>query len=154
MLQGTVNGNRKEIDRRGGKHNIKEWAMLDLSAQLGQLETGQDEKGLLRRHLWDPNDLTRLWERLDWTRNSDVATMWSHHHCTCSKKLTLFSNFIKLHMSSWSSARAGRKMKPPSPLPTHTPHTQHPLPDPGSQGNTTRFSMTKHGFLTYVLPRL
>ena len=40
----------------------QEWT---LSAQLGQLKTGQDGKGLLQIHLWCPVDLPRLWDRLD-----------------------------------------------------------------------------------------
>ena len=36
-----------------------------LPAQLGQLKTGQDEKGLLQIHLWCPDDLPRLWDRIE-----------------------------------------------------------------------------------------
>ena len=36
-----------------------------LPAQLGQLKTGQDGKGLLRIHLWCPDDLPRLWDRIE-----------------------------------------------------------------------------------------
>ena len=39
----------------------QEWT---LPAQLGQLKTGQDGKGLLRIHLWCP-DLLRLWDRIE-----------------------------------------------------------------------------------------
>ena len=35
-----------------------------MPAQLGQLKTGQDGKGLLRIHLWCPDDLPRLWDRI------------------------------------------------------------------------------------------
>ena len=38
----------------------QEWT---LPAQLGQLNTGQDGKGLLQIHLWCPDDLPRLWDR-------------------------------------------------------------------------------------------
>ena len=34
-------------------------------AQLGQLKTGQDGKGLLQIHLWCPDDLPRLWDRIE-----------------------------------------------------------------------------------------
>ena len=37
----------------------QEWT---LPAQLGQLKTGQDGKGLLQIHLWCPDDLPRLWD--------------------------------------------------------------------------------------------
>ena len=33
-----------------------------LKEKLGQLKTGQDGKGLLRIHLWCPDDLLRLWD--------------------------------------------------------------------------------------------
>ena len=57
---------RKRGDRRGGGKTIsksgQEWT---LPAQLGQLKTGQDGKGLLRIHLWCPDDLLRLWDRIE-----------------------------------------------------------------------------------------
>ena len=57
---------KKEVDRRRGGKTIsksgKEWT---LPAQLGQLKTGQDGKGLLRIHLWCPDDLLRLWDRIE-----------------------------------------------------------------------------------------
>ena len=40
----------------------QEWT---LPAQLGQLKTGQDGKGLLQIHLWCPDDLPRLWNRTE-----------------------------------------------------------------------------------------
>ena len=56
----------KEADRRrGGRTISKSGQELTLSAQLGQLKTGQDGKGLLRIHLWCPNDLARLWDRIE-----------------------------------------------------------------------------------------
>ena len=33
--------------------------------ELGQLKTGQDGKGLFRMHLWCPDDLPRLWARIE-----------------------------------------------------------------------------------------
>ena len=45
--------------------NIKEWTGRTLPAQLGQLKTGQDGKGLVQIHLWCPNDLPRLWVRIE-----------------------------------------------------------------------------------------
>ena len=59
ILQGTVKGKRKRgRRRRGGKTISKSGQEWTLSAQLGQL--GQDGKGLLRIHLWCPDDLPRL----------------------------------------------------------------------------------------------
>ena len=57
---------KKEADRRRGSKTIsksgQEWT---LPAQLGQLKTGQNRKGLLRIHLWCPDDLPRLWDRIE-----------------------------------------------------------------------------------------
>ena len=54
ILQGTV----KEKRIRGRQ----EWT---LPAQLRQLKTGHDGKGLLQIHLWCPDDLPRLWDRIE-----------------------------------------------------------------------------------------
>ena len=57
---------KKKVDRRRGGKTISksgpEWTLL---VQLGQLKTGQDGKGLLRIHLWCPDDLPRLWDRIE-----------------------------------------------------------------------------------------
>ena len=56
----------EEVDRRRGwKTILKSGQGWILPAHLGQLKTVQDVKGLLRSHLWCPNDHTRLWDRLD-----------------------------------------------------------------------------------------
>ena len=62
ILQGTVKGKRKN---RGGKTISKSGQEWTLPAQLGQLKTGRDGKGLLRIHLWCPDDLPRLWDRIE-----------------------------------------------------------------------------------------
>ena len=57
---------KKEADgRRGGKTKSKSGQEWTLPAQLGQLKTGQNGKGLLRIHLWYPDDLSRLWDRIE-----------------------------------------------------------------------------------------
>ena len=59
---------KKEADRRrGGKTISKSGQEWTLPAQLGQLKTEQDGKGLLRIriHLWCPDDLLRLWDRIE-----------------------------------------------------------------------------------------
>ena len=66
ILQGTVKENRK-IGRQKKRWKTisksgQEWT---LPAHLGQLKTGQDGKGLLRIHLWCPDDLIRLWDRIE-----------------------------------------------------------------------------------------
>ena len=43
----------------------QEWT---LPSRLGQLKTGQDGKGLLRIHLWCPDDLPRLWDRIEYSK--------------------------------------------------------------------------------------
>ena len=40
----------------------QEWT---LPAQLGQLQTGQDGKGMLRIYPWCPDDLPRLLDRIE-----------------------------------------------------------------------------------------
>ena len=67
ILQGTVKGKKeKEADRRrGGKTISKSGQEWTLPAHLGQLKTGQDGKGLLPIHLWCPDDLPRLWDRIE-----------------------------------------------------------------------------------------
>ena len=67
ILQGTVKGkSKKEADRRrGGKTISKSGQEWTLPAHLGQLKTGQDGKGLLQIHLWCPDDLPRLWDRIE-----------------------------------------------------------------------------------------
>ena len=58
---------KKEADRRrGGKTISKSGQEWTLPAQLGQLKTGQDGKGLLQIHLWCPDDLPRLWDRIEY----------------------------------------------------------------------------------------
>ena len=66
ILQGTVKGKRKRgRQKKGGKTISKSGQEWTLPAQLGQLKTGQDGKGLLRIHLWCPDDLPRLWNRIE-----------------------------------------------------------------------------------------
>ena len=56
----------KEADRRkGGKTISKSGQECTLPAQLRQVKTGQDGKGLLQIHLWYPGDLPRLWDRIE-----------------------------------------------------------------------------------------
>ena len=60
--------NEKEVHvdrRRGGKTILKSGQGGTLPDQPGQLKIGEDGKWLLQSHLWYPNDLARLWDRLD-----------------------------------------------------------------------------------------
>ena len=52
--------------RRGGKTISKSGQEWTLPAQLGMLKTGQDGEGLLQIHRWCPNDLPRLWDRIEY----------------------------------------------------------------------------------------
>ena len=53
---------RKTEEKVGRKQRSEqEWT---LPAQLGRLQTGLYEKGLMRTHLWCPDDLPRLWDRI------------------------------------------------------------------------------------------
>ena len=66
ILQGTVKGKRKRgRQKKRWEDNIKELTGMDLPAQIWQLKTGQDGKGLLRIHLWCHDDIPRLWDRID-----------------------------------------------------------------------------------------
>ena len=67
-LRGPAQGEEKEKEaarRRGGKTISKSGLEWTLPALLGQLKTGQDGKGLFRIHLWCPDDLPRLWDRIE-----------------------------------------------------------------------------------------
>ena len=64
-----VNG--EELDRiKRWEDNIKESTWLDFATSTW---TGQCGKGLLRNHLWCPNDLARLWDNkyLSWVYGVD-----------------------------------------------------------------------------------
>ena len=54
ILQGTVKGKRKRGRQKTISKSGQEWT---LPAQLGQLKTGQDGKGLLQIHLWCPDGI-------------------------------------------------------------------------------------------------
>ena len=47
-----------------------------MPAQLGQLKTGQDGKGLLQIHLWCPDDLPRLWDRIEIEKIDFMQKRW------------------------------------------------------------------------------
>ena len=66
ILQDTVKGKRKRgRQKKRWEDNIKEWKGMDLPSQLGQLKTGLDGEVLLLIHLWCPDDLPRLWDRIE-----------------------------------------------------------------------------------------
>ena len=66
ILQGTVKGKRKRgRQKKRWEDNIKEWTGMDFASSTRVLKTGQDGKGLLQIHLWCPDDLPRLWDRIE-----------------------------------------------------------------------------------------
>ena len=65
-LQGTVKGKEEKVDKRGaGQISFESRKEKTLPAQLGQLKTGQDRKGLFRSHLRCPHDIAGLLDRID-----------------------------------------------------------------------------------------
>ena len=68
ILQGTVKGKRKRgRQKKRWEDNNKEWTGMDFaSSTRAALKTGQDGKGLLQIHLWCPDDLPRLWDRIEY----------------------------------------------------------------------------------------
>ena len=70
ILLGTVKGKRKrDRQKKRWEDSIKARQEWTLPSQLGQPKTGQDGKGLLQIHLWCPDDLPRLWDRIEWSAN-------------------------------------------------------------------------------------
>ena len=66
ILQGTVKGKRKRgRQKKGWEDNIKEWTGMDFASSTRAAENNQDGKKLLRIHLWCPDDLPRLWNRIE-----------------------------------------------------------------------------------------
>ena len=65
ILQGTVKGKTKGRQKKRWEDNIKECTGMDFASSTKTAETGQDGKGLLQIHLWCPDDLPRLWDRIE-----------------------------------------------------------------------------------------
>ena len=51
---------RTGTQKKRWEDNMKEWTGMDFASSTRAAETGQDVKGLLRIHLWYPNDFPRL----------------------------------------------------------------------------------------------
>ena len=69
ILQGTVKGKRKRgRQKKRWEDNIKEYTGMDFASST---RTGENRtrsiygKGLLRSHLWCPDDVLRLWDRIE-----------------------------------------------------------------------------------------
>ena len=70
---------RRRRQKKRWEDNIKECSGLFLPAQLGQLKTGQEGKGLLQIHVWCPDDLLRLWDRIE-NRNRKETRIYGYEH--------------------------------------------------------------------------
>ena len=61
-----MKGKRKRgRQKKRWEDNIKEWTGMDFASSTRAAETGQDRKGLLQIHPWCPDDLPRLWDRIE-----------------------------------------------------------------------------------------
>ena len=61
-----MKGKRKRgRQKKRWEDNIKECTGMDFASSTRKLKTGQDGKGLLRIHLWCPDDLPRLWNGIE-----------------------------------------------------------------------------------------
>ena len=65
ILQGTAQGKRRKgRQKKRWENNIKEWTGMDFASSTRATEDRTRWKGILKSHLWCPNDLARLWDRL------------------------------------------------------------------------------------------
>ena len=60
----TGHSERKKKKRQTEEEVGRQYQRVDRNG-LCQLKTGQDGKGLSRIHLWCPDDLPRLWDRIE-----------------------------------------------------------------------------------------
>ena len=66
ILQGTVKGQRKRSrQKKRWADNIKEWTGMDFASSVRSAENRTRWKGLLQSHLWCPDDLPMLWNRIE-----------------------------------------------------------------------------------------
>ena len=65
ILQGTLKGKRKRgRQKKRWEDNINEWTGMDFASSTRAAEN-RSRKGLLQIHLWCPDDLPRLWDRIE-----------------------------------------------------------------------------------------
>ena len=66
ILQGTVKGKgKRDRQKKRWEDNIKEWTGMDFVSSTRAAENRSRWKGLLQIHLWCPDDLPRLWDRIE-----------------------------------------------------------------------------------------
>ena len=56
----TKKKRQKEVE---AGRQYQEWIGMDFASSTKAVKTGQDGKGLLRTHLWCPDNLQRLWDK-------------------------------------------------------------------------------------------
>ena len=67
ILQGTVEGTRERgRQKKRWEDNIKECTGVDFASSARAAENKTRWKGILRMHLWCPNGLPRLWDRIEY----------------------------------------------------------------------------------------
>ena len=77
----TGHSERKKKKRQTEEEVGRQYQRVDrngLCVQLGQLKTGQDGKGLLQIHLWCPDNLPRLWDRIEKNRIKQAPVLSKH----------------------------------------------------------------------------
>ena len=66
ILQGTVKEKRKRSrQKKRWEDNIKEWTGMDFASSTTAAENRSRWKGIVAIHLWCPDDLPRLWDRIE-----------------------------------------------------------------------------------------
>ena len=66
IIRSKLKGKRRprQTEEEVGRQ-YKEVTGTDFASSTRTAETGQYEEGLLRDHLWCPNNLVRLWDRIE-----------------------------------------------------------------------------------------
>ena len=65
ILQGTVKGKRKSRQKKRWEDNIKEWTGMDFASSTRAAENRTKWKGIVANSSVVPDDLPRLWDRIE-----------------------------------------------------------------------------------------
>ena len=69
ILQGTVKGRGKRgRQKKKWEDNLKEWAGMDFASSTRAAENRTRWKGIVAINMWSPEDLPRLWDRIEYNR--------------------------------------------------------------------------------------
>ena len=96
----TGHSERKKKKRQTKEKVGKQYQRVDrngLPAQLEQLKTGQDGKGLLPIHLWCPDDLPELWDRTEQPSTKSPKRNRMLLQLICKKKKKKNGSFAPLY---------------------------------------------------------